>query len=381
LNASGPEFGFVRTPSRRRRKRSGGDTIIVVRNELKVGLAGVGRMGRVYAQNLAQRVPNARLTAVADHHPDLVKSVAEEFGIPRVYTSHEELVADRNIDAIVIVTSTSTHKDVIIAAAAAGKAIFCEKPLALSLTDAEEALRAVERAGVFFQMAFQRRFDSGYRGARKKIEEGAIGDPVVITSTSRDPFRPPLEYCDPKASGGLIADMGVHDFDIARMFMGEVKTVYATGGALAYPEMKTVGDIDNAIVNLAFDSGKLGVVHLSRNAVFGYDIRAEVWGTKGSIQIGYFRETPILVMTEQGVTHDVVPYFMQRFEGAYLAQIRDFVDNVLAGGKPSITGADAIAAMRISIAATRSLVEGRPVDTREADFGQRASAASEKPIA
>jgi inositol 2-dehydrogenase len=338
-------------------------------------------MGRVYAQNLAQRVPNARLTAVADHHGDLAKSVAEEFGVPKAYTSHEDLIADKSIDAVVIVTSTSTHKDVIAAAAAAGKVIFCEKPMALSLSDAHDALRAVERAGVFFQMAFQRRFDSGYRAAKKKIEEGAIGDPVVITSTSRDPFRPPLEYCDPKASGGLIADMGVHDFDVARMFMGDVKTVYSTGGALAYPEMKTVGDIDNAIVSLVFESGKLGAVHLSRNAVFGYDIRAEVWGTKGSIQIGYFRETPILVMTEQGITHDVVPYFMQRFEAAYLAQIRDFVDNVLAGRKPSITGQDAIAAMRISIAATRSLEEGCPVEVGEVDSGLSAAAASDKPSA
>ncbi len=335
-------------------------------------------MGRVYAQNLAQRAPNARLVAVADHHPDLAQSIAEEFAVAKAYTSHEELIADKSVDAVVIVTSTSTHKDVITAAAAARKAIFCEKPMALSLADAYDALRAVERAGVLFQMAFQRRFDSGYRAAKNKIEEGAIGDPVVITSTSRDPFRPPLEYCDPKASGGLIADMGVHDFDVARMFMGDVKTVYSNGAALAYPEMKSVGDIDNAVVNLIFESGKLGAVHLSRNAVFGYDIRAEVWGTKGSIQIGYFRETPILVMTEQGITHDVVPYFMQRFEAAYLAQIRDFVDNVLAGRKPSVTGQDAIAAMRISIAATRSLKQGRPVEVREVDSGLSAAATSHK---
>jgi predicted dehydrogenase len=215
---------------------------------------------------------------------------------------------------------------------------------------------------VFFQPGFQRRFDTGYVAAKKQIEAGVIGTPVVLLSTSRDPFRPPLEFCDPKVSGGLIADMGIHDFDVARMYMGDVKSVYSVGGTLAYPEMKTVGDIDNAVINLVFQNGTLGAVHLSRNAVFGYDIRAEIWGTKGSLQIGYHRQTPILVMTKEGITHDVVPYFMERFENAYLAQIQDFTDKVLHGGKPTITGEDAMAVLRISMAATASLQEGRPVD-------------------
>ena len=186
-------------------------------------------------------------------------------------------------------------------------------------------VRVAADSGVFFQMGFQRRFDTAYLAAQKKIAEGVIGTPVVLKSTSRDPFPPPLEFCDPKVSGGLIADMGIHDFDVARMFMGEVRSVYAVGGTLAYPEMKTVGDIDNAVISLVFENGTLGSVELSRNAVFGYDIRAEVWGTKGSLQIGYFRETPILLMTREGISHDVVPHFMERFGNAYLAQIQDFV--------------------------------------------------------
>jgi predicted dehydrogenase len=161
--------------------------------------------------------------------------------------------------------------------------------------------------------------------------------------------------------------MGIHDFDLGRMFMGEVSTVHAVGGALAYPEMKSVGDIDNALINMVFENGTLGSVQLSRNSVFGYDIRTELWGTKGSIQIGYFRHTPILMMTQEGITHDVVPHFMQRFEGAYLTQIQDFVNKVLKGQPPSLTGADAIAAMRISLAATLSCHEGRPVQVSEVD--------------
>jgi inositol 2-dehydrogenase len=322
-------------------------------------------MGRVYAADLAQRVPQARLAAVADTRPDVARSFAAEFGVPRWYGSHQDLLADRQIDAVAVITPTSTHGDVVTDAALTGKAIFCEKPLALSVEEGRRIVQAVGRAGAFLQMGFQRRFDAAYQGAKKQVEGGRIGRPVALLSTSRDPFRPPLEYCDPAVSGGLIADMGIHDFDVARMFMGDVKSVYATGGALAYPEMKPVGDIDNAIVNLTFETGALGAVHLSRNAVFGYDIRAEVWGTAGSIQIGYHRHTAILVMTKEGITHDVVPHFMERFESAYLAQIQDFVQNVRAGQPPSITGEDALAAMAVSAAATMSFREGRPVDVRQ----------------
>ena len=199
----------------------------------------------------------------------------------------------------------------------------------MTLDGAREMIAAVERAGVFFQMAFQRRFDAGYLAAKPKIEEGAIGEPVMFTSISRDPYAPPIEFCDPKMSGGLITDVGIHDFDLARRYMGKVQRVqrvqrvHAIGATLAYPEMKSIGDIDNAIIDLEFESGALGVVQLSRNAAFGYDIRSEIWGTKDSIQIGYCRQTPILMLTTEGITHDAVLHFMERFENAYLAQIQN----------------------------------------------------------
>jgi len=341
-------------------------------SRLNVGAIGLGRLGRVYAQDLAQRVPNARLVAVSDLKADLAEQFAKDYDVPKWYRSHQDLLADPDVEAVAVITSTSTHKEVVLDAARNGKAVFCEKPIAMSLDEAREMLQAVQARGVFFQPGFQRRFDAGYVAAKKQIEAGVIGTPVVLTSTSRDPFRPPLEFCDPKVSGGLIADMGIHDFDVARMFMGDVKSVYATGCTLAYPEMKTVGDIDNAVVNMVFQSGALGAVHLSRNAVFGYDIRAEIWGTKGSLQIGYHRQTPILVMTKEGITHDVVPYFMERFESAYLAQIQDFVNNVQRAGEPAVTGADAVAAMRVSLAATRSLHEGRIVEIDGETSGESA---------
>jgi len=340
---------------------------------LRVGLIGLGRMGRMYGQYLAQRVPGAALVAVADQKPGLGEAFAAEFGVPRWYTTHHELLADKDVEAVAVVTSTSTHQQVVIDAARSKKAIFCEKPISLTPEGARAMIDAVDRAGVFFQMAFQRRFDAGYLAAKRKIEGGFIGDPVMFTSISRDPYRPPVEFCDPKVSGGLIADMGVHDFDVARMYMGEVKTVHAIGGTLAYPEMQAVGDIDNAIIDLVFAGGKLGVVQLSRNAIYGYDIRGEIWGTKGSIQIGYDRQTPILLFNSQGVIHDAVPYFMERFENAYLAQIQNFVEHVQKGLPPSIGGGDAVAALSISLAANLSFQQGRPVAMEElAAAGQRA---------
>ena len=332
---------------------------------LKVGLIGTGRLGRMYGQYLARRVPGVALAAVADRKADVAKQFAGELGIAKCYADHQELLSDGEIEAVAVVTSTSMHKQVVMDAAKAGKAIFCEKPISLTLEDAREMIAAVDAAGVFFQMAFQRRFDAGYLAAKGKVESGAIGDPVMFTSISRDPYAPPIEFCDPKVSGGLIADMGVHDFDVARMYMGEVARVHAIGGTLAYPEMKSVGDIDNAIIDLEFQNGTLGSVQLSRNAVYGYDIRGEIWGTKGSIQIGYYRQTPILMFTREGIAHDAVPYFMERFENAYLAQIQNFAEHVRQGLAPSITGADAMAALRISVAANLSLRERRPVDVVE----------------
>jgi inositol 2-dehydrogenase len=310
---------------------------------------------------LARYVPAANLVAVADAQASVAETFAREYRVPKCYASHSDLLSDRDVEAVAVITPTNTHKEVVVEAARCGKAIFCEKPISLSMVESKQMLDAVGSAGVFFQMGFQRRFDSGYIEARKKVDAGVIGTPVLIVSISRDPFAPPLEFCDPKASGGLILDMGIHDFDLARMFVGEVESVFATGAALAYPEMKSIGDIDNAVINLVFENGSLGVVQLSRNAVFGYDIRTEIWGTRGSLQIGYFRQTPILVMTKDGITHDVVPHFMQRFENAYLAQIQNFVENVQNGSEPSISGADAVAALQISLAATQSLQQNRAV--------------------
>ncbi|MSU51110.1 MAG: inositol 2-dehydrogenase, partial [Opitutus sp.] len=251
------------------------------------------------------------------------------------------------------------HREVVVAAAQAGKAIFCEKPLALTLDDARLMEETIVATGAFFQLGFMRRFDAGYAAAKRKIDAGLIGKPCVFKSTSRDKERPSVDYLRPENSGGLFIDMGIHDFDLARWYIGDVASVYSTGGVLAYPEMAGIGDWDNAITNLRFENGCIGVVTLSRNGIYGYGIHTEVVGTEGTIQIGYDRETPVLLMTKDAITHDTIPGFYERFENAYIAQLQDFVQNLREGRPPPITAADGIAAQKIAVAATRSAQENR----------------------
>jgi inositol 2-dehydrogenase len=329
--------------------------------KLKVGLIGLGRLGRVYARDLSSRIEETSLVAVADTNAGLARTIAEEFGAARSFGDPRELAADPEVDALVIVSPTHTHKDVVLAAAAARKPTFCEKPLALSLAECRTMEAAVAKHGTFFQMGFMRRFDPGYAAAHRQIGEGRIGRPVVFKSTSRDPYRPSLEYANPASSGGMLVDMGIHDFDLARWFMGDVASVSAVGGVLAYPELATVGDIDNAIATLVFADGRLGVVDLTRNGIYGYDITTELLGTEGTIRIGYLRETPLLVMTKNCVAHDTVPYFMERFERAYTRQLQDFARNVLQQRPPSVTLHDGVEALRVALAATAACKSGQSV--------------------
>jgi scyllo-inositol 2-dehydrogenase (NAD+) len=327
---------------------------------LGIGVVGLGRLGSSYAKYFAGRITGATLVAVSDVN-ESATSQASDLGVSKTYARYQDLISDEAVEAVVIVSPTSTHKEIVLEAAKRGLPVFCEKPLSISLAEAREMLRVVNQTGVFFQMGFMRRFDKGYVAAKRKIEEGAIGKPVVFKSSSRDPYRPSLEYLDPAHSGGLLVDCGIHDLDLARWFMGEIASVYSIGGTLAYPEMKTIGDIDNAVTSLYFTSGALGVIDLSRNGVYGYDIRTEILGTEGTLKIGYLRETPILVMTKAGINHDTVPYFTERFEQAYITQLQDFVNNVSQGEPPPVTCADGVAALQASAAATLSFKESRPV--------------------
>jgi inositol 2-dehydrogenase len=330
---------------------------------IRIGLIGAGRMGKVFAHTLAFTVSEVELLAVVDINPQASQEAATRYGVKHSYTNYHDLLRRDDIDAVVIVTPTATHAEVIQAAAEAGKHVFSEKPLAQTLEACDRAIAAVEIAGVKLQLGFMRRFDPAYVMAKQRIDAGEIGNPVMFRSTGRDPRRTSLEFARRENSGGLIMDLGVHDFDLARWLMGsEVVRVHSEGGCLVYPELKEVGDIDNAMINLKFANGALGNIDLSRNAVYGYDIRTEVLGSEGGLLIGKLQQTATLVMTRQGVTHDTVPYFMERFGEAYAAEIRDFVACILEDRPPSVSGQDARQATAIGIAATRSLDEGCPVD-------------------
>jgi scyllo-inositol 2-dehydrogenase (NAD+) len=335
---------------------------------IRIGLIGAGRMGKVYASTLAFAVPEVEFVAVADRGPETLAEVQARFHVKNGFLDYHQLLERDDVNAVVIATPTGTHAEVVRMAAAAGKHIFCEKPLSQNLADCDQAIQDVKKAGVKLQMGFMRHFDPPYAAAKVKLDAGEIGRPVMFKSISRDPRRTGLEFARRENSGGMIMDMGVHDFDLARWLMGsEVERVSSEGGCLAYPELRAVGDIDNALINLRFVNGAVGNIDLSRNAVYGYDIRTEVLGTDGSLWIGYLQQTPVLLLNRQGVTHDTVPYFMERFALAYSEQIRVFVRHIVENTSPEVTGEDARAATAIGIATTLSLDEGRPVSLNEID--------------
>ncbi|MBZ0180651.1 MAG: Gfo/Idh/MocA family oxidoreductase [Melioribacteraceae bacterium] len=336
-----------------------------MKKKINVGLIGTGRLGNMYAEFLTTRVTKANLVAVADIIPERAKACAEKFDVEKAYFSHQEINDAKNLDVVIVTATTGNHKEIVVDAAQKKKTIFCEKPMTLTLDDAREMKSVVEKNGVFYQQGYMRRFDKGFAAVKKKIEEGVIGRPVVFRGSSRDPYLPTLEYLYPKNSGGQILDMAIHDFDIARWYMGDVDTVYSVGGVLAFPEVEQTGDTDNVVMAVKFESGTLGEVDISRNGVYGYDIRAEVLGTKGTLKAGYLRDTPILVLTKEGVTHDVVPYFPERFCDAYVAQLNDFLKNVETGTEPMITIDDGIAGLQVAVAATDSLHKGTVVKVKD----------------
>ena len=336
-----------------------------MKTKLGVGIIGLGRMGQIYASHLAA-LSQVQLVSVSDVVADRAEATADKFGAGSWTTDYGEILGDAAIQAVFVTSPTSTHREVVMSAAQAGKAIFCEKPIALSLKDTDDMIAAIDQHGVMFQAGFMRRFDRGYAAAKQKIEAGAIGKPVTFKSIGRDPFCPDLEYARPNVSGGLILDMAIHDFDLGRWLMdAEVQRVYTEGGTLAFPQLNTVGDIDNAVVNMRFENGSLGNVEVSRNAIYGYDIRTEILGTEGGINVGYYRQTPLLVMTGDGIHYDMVPYIVERFGDAYRAQTADFVERVRNDRAPAVNARDARAALVIGLAATDSYHQARPVELAE----------------
>jgi len=329
--------------------------------KIKIGLIGAGRIGRFHAETIKTNVDFVEIKSVADIFADNIKDWAYNLGIKNVYKDANNILEDKEIDAVFICSSTDTHSQLIIDSAKAGKHIFCEKPIDFDLNRIHEALDAVKKANVKLQIGFQRRFDPSFKRAHDVIRDGKIGDVHILKITSRDPEPPPIEYI--KVSGGIFLDMTIHDFDMARFLIGsEVTEVFATGACRIDPEIKEAGDIDTAIVTLKFENGTIGVIDNSRKAVYGYDQRVEVFGSKGSIAVNNDYLTNTVLSNEQGIIgHNPKNFFMDRYKDAYIEEIKAFCDSILNDTEPLVTGKDGLEPVIIGLAAKKSLAEGRPI--------------------
>jgi myo-inositol 2-dehydrogenase / D-chiro-inositol 1-dehydrogenase len=329
--------------------------------KLTVGIIGAGRIGRLHVENI-KRVPAVRVKSVSDVVISHLHEWAADNQIEVLTTDYKEILNDYEIDAIFICSPTTTHAQLIKEAAAAGKHIFCEKPVSFSVVETEEALAEVEKAGVKIQVGFNRRFDPNFKKIRLLVEDGTIGTPHILKITSRDPQPPNVDYV--KSSGGLFMDMTIHDFDMARYIMGsEVVEVSAQGTVLVDPAIGEAGDIDTAIITLKFANGALGVIDNSRQAVYGYDQRVEVFGDKGAAQADNNRATNVEVSTAERVTKDKPLYFfLERYTQAYIDEVTEFAAACLVEGSViTCTGFDGLQAERLAQAAKRSLETGMPV--------------------
>jgi myo-inositol 2-dehydrogenase/D-chiro-inositol 1-dehydrogenase len=331
-------------------------------DEIRVAVVGVGRMGITHAENLARRVHRARLVAVTTSKAERAAEARRCCGGAAVYPDLGTLLASEELDAVCIASSTSAHARNVERCAGAGLQIFCEKPLALTLEDCDRAISAVREAGVKLMIGHVRQFDAGHVEAKGYIESGAIGNPLVFRAISGDVDPPPPSFADPAVSGGLILDAMYHDLYLSRWLLAdEPVRAYAEGGALVDPAIGEVGDVDNAVVMLRFAGGALGTLYVTRTARYGHDLRVEVIGDEGAVQIGRFRQTPVRLLDRQGVHHDMPRTTPERLGEAFVTEMQAFVDCVLNDTEPPVGGDDSRATVAVGLAATRSMHEGRPV--------------------
>jgi myo-inositol 2-dehydrogenase/D-chiro-inositol 1-dehydrogenase len=329
---------------------------------VRFGVLGAGRIGQVHARAVAS-VPGARLVAVADPLAEAAGRVAEAWGCD--IRTIGEIEASGDIDAVIICTPTDTHADLIERFARAGKAVFCEKPVDLSLARVRDCLAVVGQTKATLMVGFNRRFDPDFRALKDTIDAGRIGTVEMVTITSRDPGPPPADYI--RRSGGIFRDMTIHDFDVARWLLGEeVETVMAAASVLVDPEIARLGDFDSVNVILTTASGRQATITNSRRATYGYDQRIEVHGSKGSVAAENHHQSRILVANEGGYTRPpLLDFFMTRYVAAYAAEIAAFVEAVETGAPTPTTGHDGLMALALADAALKSVAEGRAVKVSE----------------
>jgi len=329
----------------------------------KLGLAvlGVGEMGRRHAENLRCAVPNAHLLAVADVAAARAEQVASELEIEHSFATLEQMLELPGLDAVVIATPDNFHAKAIQTVAAAGKHILCEKPIATTMAHAHAALAAASKAGVRLQIGFMRHYDPAYEAAMKRIEAGEIGEPVIFKSVGRDKDVPPIAAYESNVNGMLFYNNTIHDFDLARWLMcDEVSEVQAYTTVAIRPELAKFGDVVASVVNLKYDRGAIGNVESYVQALYGYDVRTEIVGSKGSVFIGSLQKTAETFLSAAGSTRILADHFLSRFADAYLSEMKDFVTNVLEDRPLRVSGEDGLKALAIAVAAEQSHFRGKP---------------------
>ena len=330
------------------------------------GIIGAGRIGKLHADNLLSHVDGARLKAITD--PFLDKNWAASRNIPLTGKDHRIMLDDPEINAILIGSPSVEHASQLIECAQAGKHIFCEKPIALDPEIIRKALAEVDKSGVKLQVGFNRRFDPNFSAVQHQVASGALGDPHIIRITSRDPAPPPAEYV--AGSGGMFLDMTIHDFDMARFLSSsEVTEVHAYGAVLVDPEIGKAGDIDTAVISLKFANGALGIIENSRKAVYGYDQRVEVFGSKGTAMADNNTPTSMVVYNESGTIRDKPLYFfLERYEAAFIDEMKAFVNAIREDKTTAVSGKDGLAPVLIALAAQESLKRGKPEKVDSVEF-------------
>lgn len=333
--------------------------------EVVVGIIGTGRIGQLHTKLLNRYVEGVSIKSVCDVVEASARSCAENENIGNYSNNYADIFNDRGIDAVIICSSTDTHAEMIKLAAKAGKDIFCEKPISFDIRDIKETLRIVEEAGVKLQIGFNRRFDPNFARVREAVIQKEIGELHMVRITSRDPSPPPVEYI--KSSGGLFYDMTIHDFDMARFLSGsEIKEVYANGTVLVDEKIGEAGDIDTAAINIVFENGALGFIENSRQAVYGYDQRVEVFGSGGMADAVNVQTNSVTISTAKDVKTDLPPFFfIERYTESYINELAHFINALKSGSQPSVSGIDGLEPVYIAKACMLSMQEKRPVKIEE----------------
>jgi len=335
-----------------------------MKNQVNIAVIGTGRIGSVHTRHLVRNIHEANVVAICDIRLEVAQAVADELGIERVVKDYHDLLEDKSIEAVLIATNTNTHSAIVTDFAIAGKQIFCEKPLALNLADTDDVIHLVEKTGVKLQIGFNRRFDKSFRRVKEIVSSGQIGRPCILHIVNRDPEPPTLEYST--TCGGMFLDMSIHDFDMVRFQIGEVKEIYAIGNVLVAPYLKDLGDVDVDVITLKFTDGTIGSIDNSRKCAYGYDQRLEVFCANGTAMAGNEYENVTIMGDGVGFHSARVPYsFIQRYADGYITEVRQFLQCVLEDKPVTPNAYDSRMAVLLGSAAWESYRQNRPISLKD----------------